>query len=131
MSQTKRPLSPHMQVYRPTLSMVMSITHRITGIALCGGAVLLAYWLIALAAGESSFATAAGIVGSIPGQLILFVFTAALYYHLCNGVRHLFWDTGRGLEIATAQASGYAALFTATALTLITWALALMSGGGA
>ena len=130
MSQIDRPLSPHLQVYRPQLTSVLSISHRITGIVLAGGTVVLAVWLMALAGGESSYATAVGIIGSIPGKVLCFLFTLALFYHLCNGIRHLFWDAGYGFELDTVYASGKAVLAGSVVLTLITWAVVLLSGGG-
>ena len=130
MSQSDRPLSPHLQVYRPQLTSVLSISHRITGIVLSAGTVLLAWWLIALAAGPDSFARASAILGSIPGKLILFAFTLALSYHLCNGIRHLFWDAGYGFEIETAYASGKAVLAASVVLTLLVWVVAMASGSG-
>jgi succinate dehydrogenase / fumarate reductase cytochrome b subunit len=129
MSQTNRPLSPHVQIYRRQLTMVLSISHRITGVILCGGALLLAVWLISLASSEQSFASVSAIVGSIPGQLILIAFTLVLFFHLCNGIRHLFWDVGYGFEKGTAHASGKMVLIASVVLTLIIWGAALMNGG--
>ena len=88
----RRPLSPHIQIYKPMLTMVMSITHRITGGALYFGAVLLAWFLIALAAGPGPFATVSAVYGSVVGQLILFFFTWAVFQHLCGGIRHFIYD---------------------------------------
>ena len=91
-----RPLSPHLQIYKPILTMVMSILHRITGAALYFGTVLLAWWLIAAAAGPSYFDFVNGIYGSIIGRLILFGFTWALVHHMLGGLRHFIWDMGAG-----------------------------------
>ena len=129
MSQTNRPLSPHLQVYRPQLTSVLSISHRATGVALGAGSVVLALWLLALAGGPDSFATASAILGSIPGKLLMFLFTYALFYHLCNGVRHLFWDAGYGFELETAYASGKAVLAASAVLTVVVWGVALAGGG--
>ena len=129
MSQTNRPLSPHLQVYRPQLTSVLSISHRATGVALGAGSVVLALWLLALAGGPDSFATASAILGSIPGKLLMFLFTYALFYHLCNGVRHLFWDAGYGFELETAYASGKAVLAASAVLTVVVWGVALTGGG--
>lgn len=91
-----RPLSPHLQIYRPMLSMMMSIVHRITGAALYFGTLLIVIWLVSAAAGPSAFATIQSIYGSILGQIILFGYTWALVHHALGGVRHLIWDVGKG-----------------------------------
>lgn len=126
---SKRPLSPHLQVYKPQITSMMSIFHRITGVALTVGTVLLAYWLISLAAGPSAFDAAQGFVGSIIGRLLMFGWTFALLYHLCNGIRHLFWDAGRGLELATAELTGKLVLVGAAVLTLLCWVFGYMLMG--
>ncbi len=130
MSTPDRPLSPHLQVYRPQLTSVLSITHRATGVALSAGAILLAAWLIALAAGPESYSRVMAVVGSLPGKLVTFLFTLALYYHLCNGIRHLFWDAGYGLELDATYASGKAVVVASILLTLATWVVAVTSGSG-
>lgn len=117
----ERPLSPHLQVYRPQLTSVLSILHRLTGIALALGTLLLAYWLVATAAGPASFATAQALIGSWLGQLLLFGWTLALMYHLLNGIRHLFWDCGLGFELATVYRSGWAVVVGSGILTLLAW----------
>lgn len=117
----ERPLSPHLQVYRWQLTSVMSILHRMTGVALAVGTLLLVYWLIAAAAGPGAFATAQEFIGSILGRILLFGWTVALFYHLCNGIRHLFWDAGRGFELRTAYASGWAVVVVTAALSVIAW----------
>ena len=94
----QRPLSPHLQIYRPMLTMMMSIAHRITGIALYGGTLLLAWYLIALAAGPESFDTAAWFMDSLIGKLVLLGFTWALFHHLLGGIRHFLWDAGYGMD---------------------------------
>lgn len=91
-----RPLSPHLQIYRPMLSMMMSIVHRITGAALYFGTLLVVIWLVSAAAGPSAFATVQSIYGSILGQLVLFGYTWALLHHAIGGIRHFIWDLGRG-----------------------------------
>ena len=128
-SRDNRPLSPHLQVFRPLITMVMSILHRITGGALYFGTLLVAWWLIAAAAGPNTFAHAQGFFGSIIGQIILFAFTAALFYHLCNGIRHLFWDAGIGFELETASKSGYFVLIAAAVLTVVVWVIGYTVGG--
>ncbi|MEQ9332118.1 succinate dehydrogenase, cytochrome b556 subunit [Thalassobaculum sp.] len=127
MSVDRRPLSPHLQVYKPQLTSVLSISHRITGVALAVGTLLLAWWLIAAAAGPDAFAVVQGFLGSWLGYLILFGFSYALMYHLCNGIRHLFWDAGYGFELGTVYKSGWATVIASAALTVIAWAIAIVS----
>jgi succinate dehydrogenase / fumarate reductase cytochrome b subunit len=130
MSIGNRPLSPHLQVYRPQITSVLSILHRMTGALLALGLPALAAWLLAAAAGPESFATAQALAGSWIGQLFLFAWSFALFYHLCNGIRHLFWDAGLGFELPTVQASGLTALAAATALTALAWAIVAIVTGG-
>jgi len=125
MSTDNRPLSPHLQIYRLPIGALTSISHRLSGILLAGSTLVLVYWLLAAASGPAAYATAHAIVGSIPMQLLLFVWSFVLFYHLCNGVRHLFWDVGYGFELETARRSAYAAIATAAALTVIVWLIAL------
>ncbi len=129
MDQHRRPLSPHLQVYRPQLTSVLSIFHRITGMALVGGLVLLAWWLIAAAAGPGAFGVVQAFLGSWFGLLVLFGVSLALFYHLCNGVRHLIWDSGHLLEIEAVYRSGWVMLGSAVALTVAAWAIGLAVGG--
>lgn len=117
-----RPLSPHLQVYRLPLPAVMSITHRMTGVILASGTVLLTAWLVALAYGPQSFALAMMVVGHPLGQLVLFGYSAALFYHMCNGIRHLNWDRGQGLEIEQVYRSGKITIAVALILTAALWA---------
>ena len=131
MSNLNRPLSPHLQIYNHQFTSVLSIMHRISGVALCAGIVVLSCWLLALADGAQSFARASAVVGSAVGQLVLFAFTLALFYHLGNGIRHLFWDAGYGFELSTVYASGRAVLVATVVLTLVVWAVALTIGSGA
>jgi len=131
MSNSNRPLSPHIQIYNHQFTSVLSIMHRITGVALCAGLIVLSGWLLALADGAQSFARASAVVGSVLGQLVLFAFTLALFYHLANGIRHLFWDVGYGFELSTVYTSGRAVLVATVALTLVVWAVALTVGSGA
>ena len=102
-----RPLSPHLQIYRWHLSMATSILHRMSGVVLALGLLLLTWWLAAAAAGPEYFGLVHDIMASWIGRLILLGFTAALYFHLFNGIRHLMWDIGYGFEIETAQRLGY------------------------
>ncbi len=121
MASRERPLSPHLQIYRPQITTVLSILHRITGGALAVGTLLLVYWLVAIAGGPDTYDAAQSLIGSIIGQLLLLGWTWALFYHLANGIRHLFWDAGKGFELPTVTASGWTVVFLATALTVITW----------
>lgn len=128
MATDNRPLSPHLQIYKPQLTSVLSITHRGTGIFLSLGALFFTCWLIALANGPESFNSIQQHVNNWYGQLLLFAWVFSLYYHLCNGIRHLFWDIGLGLEIKTTYLSGYAVLVITVLLTAGTWCL---NGGAA
>jgi succinate dehydrogenase / fumarate reductase cytochrome b subunit len=129
MGQHQRPLSPHLQVYKPQLTSVLSIFHRITGMVLVGGLVLLTWWLIAAAAGPGAFGVVQAFLGSWFGLLVLFGISCTLFYHLCNGVRHLIWDSGHLLEIEGVYRSGWVMLGTAVALTIVAWAIGLAVGG--
>ncbi|TQV82053.1 succinate dehydrogenase, cytochrome b556 subunit [Denitrobaculum tricleocarpae] len=122
MSKKNRPLSPHLQIYRLQWTMLLSISHRITGVALALGSMLLIYWLAAAASGPDAFKTAQSVIASLPGRLLLFGWSFALFYHLCNGIRHLFWDAGYGYELATAYRSGLTVLVVSLVLTLGAWA---------
>jgi succinate dehydrogenase / fumarate reductase cytochrome b subunit len=124
MASRTRPISPHLQVYRPQLTSVLSIAHRGTGIFLAGGMLVLVYWLLALAEGPDAYARARAVLGSGFGQLCLFAWTFALFYHLCNGIRHLVWDAGYGLEIETAEMTGKVVLGASGALTVLAWIIA-------
>jgi len=126
MSTDNRPLSPHLQVYRLPFTAITSISHRISGVLLAGGALVLVYWVVATAAGPQSYATASAILGSLPVQVLLFLWTFVLFYHLCNGIRHLFWDAGYGFELQTAERSGQAVIAGAAVLTLLAWLIALV-----
>jgi succinate dehydrogenase / fumarate reductase cytochrome b subunit len=116
-----RPISPHLQVYKPQLTSVLSILHRITGVALAVGTILLVYWLIAAAAGPEAYATAQALIGSWLGRILLFGWTFALFFHLTNGIRHLFWDAGFGFELKTVYASGWTVVALAAVLTLLSF----------
>lgn len=116
-----RPISPHLQIYKPIPTMVMSILHRITGGALYFGTLLLAWWLVAAASGESYFSQANSFFGSIIGQLILFGFTWALVHHMLGGIRHLIWDTGNAMEKKTSTKLAWANLAGSIILTVLIW----------
>lgn len=128
--QVKRPLSPHLQVYKWGLHMALSIFHRATGVALGVGTLVLAWWLMAAASGPEAFAAAQACVGSWIGRLVLFGFTFALMLHLCNGIRHLVWDAGAGFELSTVRLSNQIVLWGAVALTLVAWVIGYGLIGG-
>ncbi len=119
-----RPLSPHLQVYKPQITSALSILHRITGGALVVGTVLLVYWLGAIAAGPEAYATAQAILGSFIGKVLLFGWSWALFYHLSNGIRHLFWDAGYGFELPTVYLSGKLTVVASFVLTILLWVVA-------
>ena len=121
----ERPISPHLQVYKPQITSVLSIFHRITGVALTFGLILLVAWIFTLSLGEEYFEYFSLFIKSWFGLLILFGFTLALNYHFCNGIRHLFWDVGYGYEIETVHKSGLAVLIVSFSLTTLIWYLVL------
>ncbi len=123
MEKTQRPLSPHLQIYRPQLTSVLSITHRATGIALVVGTLVLVYWLLAVASGADAYASAQNLLGSWFGRIVLLGFTVAFFYHLANGIRHLFWDLGFGFELATIRLTGWVVIVATMVLTLLSWLL--------
>jgi succinate dehydrogenase / fumarate reductase cytochrome b subunit len=124
-----RPLSPHISIYSWQINMLMSIAHRLTGASLYAGTLLLAAWLVAVASGEESFARVNAVFGHPVGRLILFGYTWALLHHLLGGVRHLIWDTGRGLRIWQVNALSWLTLLASVTLTLGIWAAGLFLKG--
>jgi succinate dehydrogenase / fumarate reductase cytochrome b subunit len=116
-----RPLSPHLQVYRWQLTSVLSILHRGSGVALSAGAILLVWWLVAAAEGPHSYAAMQAFLASWLGRILLFGWTLALFYHLCNGLRHLWWDSGRGLELRQVYVGGWAVVAATVGLTALAW----------
>jgi len=118
-----RPTSPHLGIYRWQISNSLSILHRLTGVALALGLIALCYWLVSIAGGERSYAAAARLFASPPGLVVLIGWTFAFFYHLLNGVRHLFWDVGYGFERTQRHASGWFVVCGAFALTIFAWAL--------
>jgi succinate dehydrogenase / fumarate reductase cytochrome b subunit len=116
-----RPTSPHLQIYSPKINMVMSILHRITGVALYFGSLLLAAWLISAAMGPDVFAKANELFGSLIGRLVLIGYTWALIHHMLGGVRHLIWDTGHGLDIKTADLLCWSGLILSVLITAAIW----------
>jgi len=124
-----RPLSPHLQVYRPAISMVMSIFHRLTGSALYIGMLMLAWWLIAAASGPDYYAVAMDWIGSVLGYLVLIGLSWAVFHHALGGLRHFLWDTGRGFEIPTVLRLSWATLIGSLSLTALFWAAILATTG--
>ncbi|HXT07742.1 MAG TPA: succinate dehydrogenase, cytochrome b556 subunit [Roseiarcus sp.] len=116
-----RPLSPHLGIYRRTLTMMMSITHRITGVGLYIGVILLAWFLLALAGDARTFAAFSAFIHSFIGQLLLFGFTWALFHHLLGGLRHFLWDTGIGFQAPLREQLAKANLIGGVALAVIAW----------
>jgi len=129
MRSPDRPLSPHLQVYRWQLTSVLSILHRATGVALAAGAVLLVWWLVAAAAGPGAYGAVEAFLRSWIGLLLLFGWTLSLFYHLCNGIRHLAWDIGWGFNLEATYRSGWAVLSAAALLTLLAWVAGLARWG--
>ncbi len=129
MSNGDRPLSPHLQIYAWQWTMALSILHRATGVGLAGGTLLLVWWLLALANGAESFDTVQMVIGSWIGRLCLLGWTWALFYHFCNGIRHLFWDIGVGFELDTARNSGYTVVAASLVFTGLAWIVGYMAMG--
>lgn len=125
-----RPLSPHLQVYRLTLTMTMSIVHRITGAALYFGILLVAWWLLAAGSGPNAYAIFEGFIGSLIGRLVLFGYTWALLHHALGGLRHLIWDMGRGFEPTEREMLTLATLVGSIGLTLVLWIVGYLAMGG-
>ncbi len=124
----RRPLSPHLQVYRWPISMALSILHRASGCALGVGTLLMTWWLVSAARSEASFNTAQWFMGSILGKLLLFGWSLALFFHLCCGIRHLWMDSGRGFEKAEYDLSAKIVLGATVVLTVGAWIVALAVG---
>ena len=125
-AKSKRPLSPHLQIYKPQFTSVLSISHRLAGLALAVGSVLLTVWIVAVAAGPEEYAAFTRFLGSWFGRLLLLGWSIALFYHLLNGIRHLFWDAGYGFDLVTAEKSAYAVLIGTACLTVLAWWFGLM-----
>lgn len=129
MSKPSRPLSPHLQVYRLQLHMLMSGLHRISGLALGFGAILLTWWAVALAASKEYYEFLTGLLAHPIGRLVLFAFSLALVYHMLTGIRHLIWDTGRGFDKKTVSKNGPVILVLAVVITVGIWVLAYAQAG--
>ena len=132
MSTGNRPLSPHLQVYKPQLTSMLSITHRATGVFLSLGTLLLTVWLLSIAHGEESFQQLQAYLDNWFAKLIFIGMVFSLFYHLSNGIRHLFWDIGKGLTLETTYITGYLVLASSVLFTIITLCFAFgILGGGA
>ncbi len=128
MDNTNRPLSPHIGVYRWRITSTLSILHRGTGVALSLSVLLLAAWLLAAASGAGAYRAVTGLIASPVGLLILVGASYAFFFHLANGIRHLFWDAGMGFEMEQARASGWTVVGVSIAATVVLWAIVLASG---
>ena len=128
--EAERPLSPHLQIYRPMLTMMMSIAHRISGAALAVGFALLTWWLVAVSIGPEAYDCVQSFFGTLVGRALLFLFTWALIHHALGGIRHLIWDTGTGLDKITIEIFAWATILGSTALTILVWILGYYRMGG-
>jgi succinate dehydrogenase / fumarate reductase cytochrome b subunit len=120
-TKIQRPLSPHLQVYRPQMTSVLSIFHRMAGAALAIGTLMVVWWLVAAASGEKYYYTAMAFAETPLGLFMIFGWSVALFYHMCNGVRHLIWDTAHLMDIEKATRAGYAVLLMTAVLTALVW----------
>ena len=125
----RRPMSPNIQIYRPQLTSVLSITNRITGIALSVAAIGLVAWLIAAAAGPQAYTSVHGVISSWFGQVVLFFFTFAFFLHLCGGIRHLVWDTVHAFELRSIYLGGWTVVAASVVLTIVAWIVSLFIAG--
>ena len=121
----RRPLSPHLQIYTPQMTSILSIMNRVTGIALSAGTLLLVWWLVAAASGPAAFDTVQGFIASPIGLFVLFGWTASLFFHFYNGIRHLAWDAGYGFDLPQTYASGWAVVIATAASSVVVWAIGL------
>ena len=129
-ARRSRPISPHLQIYRPMLTMMMSIVHRITGAGLYFGMAILAWWLLAAASGPNAYATFEAVAASLIGQIVLFGFTWALIHHALGGIRHLIWDLIYGFEPAEREMLAVATIVGSIALTIVIWVVGYLAMGG-
>lgn len=129
-AKAARPLSPHIQIYRPQVNMVMSILHRITGTALYFGTLLLVWWLVAAAAGPAYFDYVSQQFGSPFGKIVLFGYTWVLIHHALGGIRHFIWDTGRGFDLETVDSLSWGSILVSVLLTAVLWVYLIGQRGG-
>ena len=123
MSNTESPLSPHISIYRWPITMTLSILHRATGVAMSVGLIVLAVWLMSVALGGADYERFIAMISTVPGRLLLIGWSFAFFLHLANGVRHLFWDIGKGFEMSQANASAWFVIVLAFGLTIAFWLL--------
>ena len=121
MNKTNRPLSPPLSIYRWPITMTLSILHRFTGVTLSVGLIILTIWLVALSTGIAAYEYIATLMQTVVGRLLLVSFSFMFFFHLCNGVRHLFWDVGKGFDIHHANISAWLVVLTTMLLTLGLW----------
>ncbi len=121
----RRPLSPHLQIYTPQMTSILSIMNRVTGIAVSVGTLLLVWWLVAAAAGPSAFNTVQGFIASPVGLFVLFGWTVSLFFHFFNGIRHLAWDAGFGFDLPQTYATGWTVLIATAVSSVLVWAVGL------
>ncbi len=124
---SNRPTSPHLQVYKLPLPALLSITHRATGVFLAMGTILLSIWIISLASSADDFQNVREFIASFIGRLLLLGWTFSLFYHLFNGIRHLYWDMAKGLELKSVYNSGYVTVAAAAVFTLLVWIIGYAS----
>lgn len=117
----ERPLSPHLTIYKPQISSTLSISHRMTGVFLLFGAIVLSWWIISIACGPDVFAVTNQMLTSKAGLFLLFCWTASLYYHFLNGIRHLFWDIGLGFNLRNMTITGWLVILGSITLTMLSW----------
>ncbi len=129
MASGNRPLSPHLEVYRPQITSMLSILHRLTGIGLVGGALIFTYWISSATYGPEAFDQAQSILGSWFGRLVLLAMIFAFYYHLANGIRHIAWDAGWGYEMSKLRASGVVVLVFSVSMTILTFLAGYWAAG--
>ncbi|MCH2549948.1 MAG: succinate dehydrogenase, cytochrome b556 subunit [Alphaproteobacteria bacterium] len=130
MRTENRPLSPHLQIYRPQLTSVLSIMHRLTGIFLAVGTLVLVWWLFSIALGPQYYDDFNWFISSIVGRLLLFAWTFSFTFHLANGIRHMCWDAGWGLDLSKAYKTGWLTLIISIVLTLVIWIVGYSLIGG-
>ena len=126
----ERPLSPHLQIYRPMLTMMMSIAHRVSGVGNAIGFVLLTWWLVAISSGPEAYATVNDFFGSLIGRFLLFVFSWGLIHHMLGGIRHLIWDTGYGFDPSEREWLSLATAVGSVGLTILIWVVGYLYIGG-
>lgn len=122
-----RPVSPHLTWYKPQITSTLSIMHRFSGIVLALGSIGLSWWVVSVALGGGAYATTAWVFGSLGGTIVLILWTIALAFHLCNGIRHLCWDADIGFDIDTVNRSGIAVLIMTVVLTAAVWLIVFLA----